>query len=159
MRRMSLNWEGELMPSPHGDLVEYREVFKLEEEIESLRKALQAEQERSAVLASRPAVEAQPAAAGGRLFGWVNPDAARQFNSGKSAYCKVFKKRTAVFCMPLSNALGPNHYQKPPVGEVVTVCDGHKTKVLRHCPEGLVCEGFIDVEMIVTKWSWKPCKN
>lgn len=159
MRRLSLNWEGELMPSPHGDLVEYREVFKLEEEIESLRKALRAMQERNVVLASRPVVEAQPAAAGGRLFGWVNPDAARQFNSGKSAYCKVFKKRTAVFCMPLSNALGPNHYQKPPAGEVVTIHDGVSAVVDSHTPEGL-CVWLEDVSRInVTKWSWKPCKN
>lgn len=159
MRRLSLTWEGELMPSPHGDLVEYREVFKLEEEIESLRKALQAEQERNAVLASRPVVDAQPAAAGGRLFGWVNPDDARRFNSGRKESCKVFKKRTAVFCMPLSNALGPNHYQKPPVDSKVTIEAGVFAVVHSHTPDGL-CVWLEDMSRInVTKWSWNPCKS
>ena len=153
MRRLSINWEGELTPSPHGDYVEYLDVIALQEEVESLRKAVQAEQERNHVLASRPAVEVQPAAAGGRLFGWVCPDDARKFNSGRKDSCRVFKKRTDIFCMPLSNALGPNHYQKPPVGELVTVHDGLSVKVVGHTPEGIIVAAG-GIEFNVTKWSW-----
>lgn len=153
MRRLSINWEGDLIPSPHGDYVEYRDVMDLEEEVESLRKALLAEQERSHVLGSRHDAQPQPAAAGGRLFGWVCPDDARKFNSGRKESCRVFKKRTELFCMPLSNALGPNHYQKPPVGETVTTSEGLSVEVVGHVPEGLtVAAGGI--EFNVSKWSW-----
>lgn len=158
MRRMSINWEGELMPSPHGDLVEYREAFKLEEENERLRKALEEVDRLAAERMKAIESQAGPAPAGVRLFGWINPDAARQFNSGKTSYCKVFKKRTPVFCMPIMNALGPNHYQKPPIGETVKIHDGLSVEVTGHVPEGLtVAAGGI--EFNVDKWSWNPCKT
>lgn len=154
MRRLSVNWEGHLIPSPHGDYVEYRDVMDLEDEIVRLRRALLAEQERSHVLASRSAAQVQPAAAGGRLFGWVCPDDARKFKSGHKESCRVFKKRTELFCMPVSNILGPNHYQKPPVGAVVTVLDNRPAKVLEHVDQGLLVE-LDGVPGVVSKWSWK----
>lgn len=154
MRRLSINWEGELIASPHGDYVEYRDVMDLEEEVERLRKALLDEQERSYVLGSLPAVEAQPAAASARLFGWVCPDDARRFNSGRKESCRVFKKRTEAFCMPLSNTLGPNHYQKPPVGAVVTVEGGIEAVVVSHTPGGLWVNSDRG-QFAVGKWSWK----
>lgn len=153
MRRLSINWEGDLIPSPHGDYVEYRDVVALQDEVERLRKALQ---EVDRVAAERmQAIELQrkPAAAGGRLFGWVCPDDARKFNSGRKESCRVFKKRTELFCMPLSNTLGPNHYQKPPVGEVVTLGDGLMARVVAIVPEGLTVEAA-GIEFNVRKWSW-----
>lgn len=148
-----------MIQSPHGDWVHIREVERLQDDLEASQKAKAVLMARLAELEAAPPVEIPEFIAGGRLFGWVSPDDARKFNSGRKDYCRVFKKRTPLFCMPLSNVLGPNHYQKPPVGEVVTIGDGHKTKVLRHCPEGLVCEGLIDLEMVATKWSWNPCKD
>lgn len=154
IRRLSISWEGELVPSPHGDYVEYRDVLELEEEVERLRKALEREQYQNKVNAMLPPAQAQPEPAGGRLFGWVNPDDARRFNSGRKESCRVFKKRTDVFCMPLSNVLGPNHYQKPPVGAVVTMERGDIASVTAHTSAGLqvACPGGV---FEITKWSWK----
>lgn len=153
MRRLSINWEGDLIPSPHGDYVEYREVMDLEEEVERLRGRLQVATKARLDLEADVSRNAQPAAAGGRLFGWVCPDDARKFNSGRKESCRVFKKRTELFCMPLSNSLGPNHYQKPPVGATVTTGEGLSVEVVGHVPEGLtVAAGGI--EFNVSKWSW-----
>lgn len=154
MRRLSINWEGELIPSPHGDYVEYRDVLELEEEVQRLRKALQ-EVDR-VVYERMQAIEskAQPATAGGRLFGWVCPDDARKFNSGRKESCRVFKKRTELFCMPLSNAFGPNHYQKPPVGETVKIEGGIEAVVVSHTPGGIWVNSDRG-QFAVNKWSWK----
>lgn len=162
--RHSIDWAGDMIQSPHGDWCHVRDVEGLQDELERSLKALDPLKARIAELEAqlaqvKPVESVERLAEGYRLFGWANPNDARSFNSGKKDYCRLFKKRTDIFCMPVSNALGPNHYQKPPLGELVTIGDGHKTKVLRHCPEGLVCEGLIDLEMIVTKWSWNPCKN
>lgn len=154
MRRLSINWEGDLIPSPHGDYVEYRDVMDLEDEIVRLRRRLQVATKARLELEADISRNAQPAAAGGRLFGWVCPDDARKFKSGHKESCRVFKKRTELFCMPVSNILGPNHYQKPPVGAVVTVLDNRPAKVLEHVDQGLLVE-LDGVPGVVSKWSWK----
>lgn len=152
MRRLSIDYDGNLFPSPHGDLVEYRDAAALEEEVERLTRALADERDRIMKAASSPSMHA---VAGGRLFGWVNPNDARKFNSGHKESCRVFKRKTEIYAMPLSNLLGPNHYQKPPTGELVTINDGLTAEVIGHVPEGLtVAAGGI--EFNVTKWSWKP---
>lgn len=152
MRRLSINYNGELFPSPHGDLVEYRDVVALEDEVERLTKALADERDRIMKAASSPSMHA---VAGGRLFGWVNPNDARKFNSGHKESCRVFKRKTEIYAMPLSNLLGPNHYQKPPVGAVVRIEGGVEAVVVSHTPGGLWVNSDRG-QFSVTKWSWKP---
>ena len=167
IQRHSLDWAGDMIHSPHGDWVHISDVQRLEDDLDARQAAqrtlmarlAEVEAELAELKAAPPPVAEPAHVAGGRLFGWVAPHDARLFNSGRKSSCRVYKKRTELFCMPLSNLLGPNHYQKPPVGEVVTVCGGLKTKVLAHCPEGLVVEGVIDLEMIATKWSWNNAKE
>lgn len=151
IQRLSIGWDGALRPSPHGDYVEYCDLVALQDELEELRKRLAATTKARLDLE----LKAKPAAAGGRLFGWVNPNDARKFNSGHKESCRVFKKKTEVFCMPLSNKLGPNHYQKPPVGATVTVLGGKPAVVIDHIEQGLL----VDLDGVpgrVSKWSWRP---
>lgn len=133
MQRLSINWEGDLIPSPHGDLVNFRDVERLMEELESLRNQ-----------------EPKPE----RVFGWVSPSDARKFMSGQRESIRVFKMQTPLFRMPLRCDKGPNHYQKPPLGALVTVLGNRQAKVLEHVEQGLSVE-LDGVPGIVNKWSYK----
>lgn len=161
LTRHSVDWAGDMIRSPHGDWVHAGDAMRLEDDLEASQKAKAALMARVAELEEElTTLKADTTVArrseGGRLFAWINPNDARRFNSGKTAYCKVFKKRTNIFCMPLKNILGPNHYQKPPAGEVVTVLDGERVKVLSHVPEGLAVVSESGEEFIAKKWSWNP---
>lgn len=134
MQRLSINWEGDLIPSPHGDLVNFRDVEQLMEELESLRN-------------QEPKSE--------RVFGWVSPSDARKFLSGHRESIRVFKMQTPLFRMPLRCDKGPNHYQKPPLGATVKVEDGIEAVVVSHTAGGLWVSSDRG-QFAVNKWSYKP---
>lgn len=145
----SLDWAGDMVASPHGDWFHRSDVERLQDALEEAQ---------ALILGLRVKLDAEtpsePAGPAGRLFGWVAPDDARKFNSGDKDSCRVFKKRTELFCMPLSNHLGPNHYQKPPIGATVKVVDGRDAVVVRCVTEGLTV-AVDGLEFNVNKWSWK----
>lgn len=144
MQRFSQAWDGEIIPSPVGDYVLFSDVAELLEEAAKLR----AEAMKPKAPDRSQRTLADP---GGRVFGWVSPDDARLFESGKKDSCRVFKKQTGLFCMPLNNTLGPRHYQKPPAGVVVKVLDGLDAVVTGHTSAGLTVEAS-GLEFEVTKW-------
>lgn len=166
IQRHSLDWAGDMIHSPHGDWVHISDVQRMEDALDAstaskrpLHDRIAALEAELADLKASPPPAAEPGrVAGGRLFGWVAPHDARLFNSGRKSSCRVYKKRTELFCMPLSNLLGPNHYQKPPAGEVVTIFGGDSAVVTGHVPEGLTVSAG-GIEFNVTKWSWNNAKT
>jgi len=102
VNRLSLSWEGELIDSVHGDLVEWRDVEKLLEELEALRAA------------SRPV-------SGGVVckgrFGYVNGSDAQKFLAGDRSTVTVSRMSTVKRSMPLYFPDSPVKYVKPAVGD------------------------------------------
>jgi hypothetical protein len=153
LARYALDWAGDMAQSPHGDWISARDVDDLQDELERAKAKSSSLTGELVALRAQKAVE-KPAERR-RMFGYVNPDDARSFLSGSKESCRVFKRKTDTFCMPLANALGPNHYQKPPLGTLVTVNGGELQVVVKHVDEGIVCEDAYCIREVHTKWSWK----
>lgn len=150
--RHSVDWAGDMVRSPHGDWVHARDVESMQDELEAA-KATIARLEGEVAEARNLEPVTELVGRHYRLFGFVNPDDARAFNSGKKDRIRVFKKRTEVFAMPVMNDRGPNHYQKPPPGTTVKVFGGD-AMVVTHHPDGLIVE-VSGIEFLTTKWSWR----
>lgn len=127
LQRHSLDWAGDIVRSPHGDWVHYRDVEDLQDEVEALRKKV----------AALEAVEV-PAASAGHLFGYAVPSDAQRFLSGVRRDIRLYRNASAMFCFPVSFELSPNHYMKPPVGATVRLPDNSQAVVKGHEKGGLV---------------------
>ncbi|WP_288937008.1 hypothetical protein [uncultured Sphingomonas sp.] len=153
LARYALDWAGDMAQSPHGDWVSARDADDLQDELERAKAKSSSLAGELVALRAQKAVE-KPIERR-RMFGYVNPDDARSFLSGSKESCRVFKRKADTFCMPLANALGPNHYQKPPLGTVVTVLGGLTMRVVSWTDAGLLVQDAFGNAEEVDKWSWK----
>lgn len=165
LTRYGMSWEGDIVPSPHGDFYAARDVLRLEDELDALRnrlRAIEAEQDDwlavargsfESVQVDASVLEAM-AKAEAKKFGFCDPLEAQAFLAGKARSVVVHRRKSSLRCFPVLFTEQPSTMIRPKVGKIVNTECGRGTVVF-HPKQGIVIRKEDGTCATARAWSYE----